>query len=102
MNFDKCVIFDNYLFRDTHGYMIKESLGYDERRSDYRELFVVEKNNQKYILKIGRLGWEAEENNRSFEEEMVINMEMSHRGIAPKIIETWKCKVQELDQESEP
>lgn len=90
---DQEIIFEQYVFADTHGYKIVESLGYDPRRTDYREVYVVEKEQKQYILKIGRASHPAEKDNKVFEKEIQMMRLMSKHGISPKIIDMWNCVV---------
>ena len=90
-------IFDEYFLNDIRGYKILESLGYDPTRSDYREVFIVQKKRTKFILKIERLDHIAEEKNKQFDEEIRIHSHLSYLNIAPKIIDTWEAYVPKND-----
>ena len=94
MENDQVIIFDNYILKNTHGYHIIESIGYDPRRTDYREVFVaITKNKEKFIMKIGRLNPIIEKNNKTIEEEIDLLCKMSDLNISPKVVDIWKDTV---------
>ena len=86
-------VFEKYKLTDLHGYTITEDYGYNDRRSDYREVIGAEKNGKKYIIKIGRAKFPSNDLNRTFENEIIVCELMSHKKIGVSVIETWKTLV---------
>lgn len=84
------VIFDNYLLKNLHGYKMVMSIGYDEKRTDYREVFLVTKNDKEYIMKIGRTHIIPEKNNKTITEEIELQYKMSNMELSPRIIDVWE------------
>ena len=77
-------IFENYKI-DLDDYKIIHDYGYDDRRSDYREVLEVEKkiDSVKYVIKIGRANWKPEGSNLTFEQETKLSYKMAKNNVGP-------------------